>query len=132
MEYLKNNINHYLKEYHVHFNKTNFNHFQSKVKEILSEKYKKLILIKESYMSHIKEIDLISSNDDNHTHLKEIIDSLKQEQINELNKLESFYDKVIEDFYSNWNYVSCDLNGSSTLLIKLKNTLSTVIEMKSK
>jgi hypothetical protein len=132
MKEFKDCIEQYLKDYNVIFNKQCFNSFQLKLKEILSEKYSELMLVKESYWSHIKEIDLITTNDDyeKNSHLKEIIDSLKEELNSELKKVELYYDRIIDDLYISSKNIACDSRIYNNFTSRLKETLSNVIEMK--
>jgi hypothetical protein len=132
MKELKRCIEQYLKDYNVLFNKKCFKSFQLKLKEILSEKYRKLMIVKESYWSHIKEVDLITTNDDyeKNSHLKEIIDSLKEELNSELKKVEMYYDRIIEELYISSDEIPSDSGIFKNFTSQLKETLSSVIEMK--
>ena len=90
----------YMDNFNNYYYKDIFELFSSELKEIYDKKYKKYIEISLEYHNHIKENEHILENNDNlseekKVEIKQIIDSLKEEQQNEIAKIEDEFNRLI-------------------------------------
>ena len=90
----------YMDEFNNFYYKAIFDQFSSSLKEIYDNKYKKYIDISVEYHTQIKEKEHILENDENlseekKTEIQQIIDSLKDEQQNQIAKIEDEFNRLI-------------------------------------
>ena len=95
----------------------------------MDEKYQKYVEIARNYQSQIKEMEfiinggiqfvifIIADTDDQHTKgISTIVDSLKEEQENELVRIEDYYDKLVIDAQNNFKNISYKNNPGVQLI----------------
>ena len=90
----------YIEDFNNYYYKEIFENFSSTLKEIYDNKYKKYIDTSIEYHHHIKENQHILENEDDLTdgrkmEIQQIIDSLKEEQQNEIAKIEDEFNRLI-------------------------------------
>ena len=90
----------YMDEFNNFYYKDIFEQFASNLKEIYDNKYKKYIEISVEYHNQIKENEHILENNDNlseekKAEIQQIIDSLKDEQQNQIAKIEDEFNRLI-------------------------------------
>ena len=90
----------YMDEFNNFYYKDIFEQFASNLKEIYDNKYKKYIEISIEYHNQIKENEHILENNDNlseekKSEIHQIIDSLKDEQQNQIAKIEDEFNRLI-------------------------------------
>ena len=93
-------MNSYIDDFNNFYYKNIFEHFASNLKEIYETKYKKYIDISVEYHTQIKENEHILENNDNLSEekkleIQQIIDSLKDEQQNQIAKIEDEFNRLI-------------------------------------
>ena len=93
-------MNSYIDEFNNFYYKNIFEQFSSNLKEIYDIKYKKYIDISVEYHTQIKENEHILENNDNlseekKSEIQQIIDSLKDEQQNQIAKIEDEFNRLI-------------------------------------
>ena len=100
-------INKYVKDLKNHFYKDTFEVFSLELKDLYDRKYKKYIEVSNEYHNNIKESEYHLENDENISEeekliMPQIIDSLKEEQKDQIDKITDEYneliDKKINDF----------------------------------
>ena len=100
-------INKYVKDLNNHFYKDTFEVFSLELKDLYDKKYKKYIEVSNEYHNNIKESEYHLENDENISEeekliMPQIIDSLKEEQKDQIDKITDEYneliDKKINDF----------------------------------
>ena len=100
-------INKYVKDLNNHFYKDTFEVFSLELKDLYDRKYKKYIEVSNEYHNNIKESEYHLENDENISEeekliMPQIIDSLKEEQKDQIDKITDEYneliDKKINDF----------------------------------
>jgi len=90
----------------------------------MDEKFKKIEEISANYNNQIKEIEfLLASNDEDYEKnipLNKILDSLIEEQQHEISLAHEYYDKLINDTYTNYKNNDVKSKGSQLIEEKLK------------
>ena len=112
-------INKYVKDLNNHFYKDTFEVFSLELKDLYDKKYKKYIEVSNEYHNSIKESEFHLENDENVSEeekliMPQIIDSLKEEQKDQIDKITDEYneliDKKINDFKMNFYKKDCGIN----------------------
>jgi len=121
---IKNSIDSFIKNYNkIYFQNTCLK-FKDSFKKIMDEKFKKIEEINANYNNQIKEIEfLLASNDENfekNIPLNRILDSLVEEQQHEIALAHEYYDKLINDTYTNSKNNDVKIKASQLIEEKLK------------
>ena len=123
----------YMEEFNNFFFKEIFEQFVSNLKEIYDNKYKKYIEISLEYHHQIKENEHLLENHKDYSEEKkneilQIIDSLKEEQQNQIAKIEDEFNRLIVSKVNEFKIESFK-NNSGILLIeeKLKLEIYSII-----
>ena len=112
-------INKYVKDLNNHFYKDTFEVFSLELKDLYDKKYKKIIEVSNEYHNNIKENEFHLENDENVSEeekliMPQIIDSLKEEQKDQIDKITDEYneliDKKIDDFKRTFYKKDCGIN----------------------
>ena len=126
-------INKYISEFNNIFFKEIFEQFAQNLKDIYDTKYKKYIEVSLEYHHQIKENEHILENHDDFSEekkeeIQQIIDSLKDEQQNQIAKIEDEFNRLIVSKVNEFKIDSFK-NNSSILLIeeKLKLDIYSII-----
>ena len=98
---IEEKIINYMDEFNEHFYKEVFGNFFNKLKRLIDEKYNKYIEITTEYHSQIKENEYLLDNPDlKQEEIDEInntIESLKEEQQHEIDRIEVQYNSLISN-----------------------------------
>jgi len=139
---IKETIESFICEFNQYFYEHLFQKFIEQIQKITDEKYQKYIEISKNYHSQIKEMEFLinSSGDEESDHkesLKGILDALKEEQQNELDRIEDHYNKLINDAYTNFkNFGFKNNSGIQIIEEKFKldtfNMMNEILNPKSK
>ena len=128
---IKDKINKYIEAFNKYFYKDIFESFYFKLKRLVDEKYNKYIEISTTYHSQIKEFEFLLEDEINEEKQKDIqftIDSLKEEQQHEIDRIEDYYNGVISDKINEFKVTSCKSNpGLELMEEKLKLDIYTII-----
>ena len=126
-------INKYISQFNNIFFKEIFEQFAQNLKDIYDTKYKKYIEVSLEYHHQIKENEHILENHDDFSEekkeeIQQIIDSLKDEQQNQIAKIEDEFNRLIVSKVNEFKIDSFK-NNSSILLIeeKLKLDIYSII-----
>ena len=114
-------MNSYIDDFNNFYYKNIFEHFASNLKEIYETKYKKYIDISVEYHTQIKENEHILENNDNlseekKAEIQQIIDSLKDEQQNQIAKIEDEFNRLIVSKVNEFKINSFKNNSGIQLL----------------
>lgn len=101
------NVDTHLSEYSYdfcrHFFSSVFQRFSETVNHIMNEKYKKYTETCQIYQTQIKEMEFLINEDDQHQDsIMLIVDSLKEEKQQELQRMEDHYQNLIEEAIANF------------------------------
>ena len=110
-----------MNEFNNFYYKDIFDQFSSSLKEIYDSKYKKYIDISVEYHTQIKEREHILENDENLSEerkieIQQIIDSLKDEQQNQIAKIEDEFNRLIVSKVNEFKINSFKNNSGIQLL----------------
>ena len=126
-------INNYISEFNNFFFKEIFEQFAQNLKDIYDTKYKKYIEVSLEYHHQIKENEHILENhkdfsEEKKEEIQQIIDSLKDEQQNQIAKIEDEFNRLIVSKVNEFKIDSFK-NNSGILLIeeKLKLDIYSII-----
>jgi len=121
---IKNSIDSFIKNYNKIYFQSTCLKFKDSFKKIMDEKFKKIEEISANYNNQIKEIEfLLASNDEDYEKnipLNKILDSLIEEQQHEIALAHEYYDKLINDTYTNYKNNDVKSKGSQLIEEKLK------------
>ncbi len=114
-------MNSYIDEFNNFYYKNIFEQFSSNLKEIYDIKYKKYIDISVEYHTQIKENEHILENNDNlseekKSEIQQIIDSLKDEQQNQIAKIEDEFNRLIVTKVNEFKINACKNNSGIQLI----------------
>ena len=130
---VENLIKQYMEQFNNFFFKEIFEQFASNLKEIYDNKYKKYIEVSLEYHHQIKENEHLLENhedysEDKKAEIQQIIDSLKDEQQNQIAKIEDEFNRLIVSKVNEFKIDSFK-NNSGILLIeeKLKLEIYSII-----
>jgi hypothetical protein len=105
---IKSQLDMFVGEFNFYFYEHVFQRFTEHVQRLMDEKYTKYIEISKNYHGQIKEMEFLMTGDGEDQHkesIQGIIDSLKEEQEHELDRIEDHYNKLIVEAQSNFkNY----------------------------
>lgn len=126
---IKETIEYFISDFNKYFYEHLFQKFVEQIQKITDEKYHKYIEISKNYHSQIKEMEFLiaSANEEDNSHkdsLQVILDALREEQQHELDRIEDYYNKLINDAYSNFKNFGFK-NNSGIQIIEEKFKLDT-------
>ena len=127
---IKETIECFISDFNKYFYEHLFQKFIEQIQKITDEKYLKYIEISKNYHSQIKEMEFLinsASEEDDNNHkdsLQVILDALKEEQQHEVDRIEDYYNKLINDAYSNFKNFGFK-NNSGIQIIEEKFKLDT-------
>jgi hypothetical protein len=121
---IQNLISEYITQFNNFFFKDIFEQFALNLKEIYDNKYKKYIDVRLEYHSQIKENEHLLENhpeysEEKKAEIQQIIDSLKDEQQNQIAKIEDEFNRLIVSKVDEFKIKSFK-NNSGILLIEEK------------
>lgn len=93
-------INGYINNFNAYFYKEIFESFFFQLKKLIDEKYEQYIKISQLYHSQIKEKEFLlnpDKEDEEQENLKQIIESLKEEQEHEIDRIDIKYNSMINE-----------------------------------
>ena len=98
---IEDKMNKYIKDFNEYFYKDIFYHFSSQLKDLYDSKYKKYIQVNNYYHTNIKQNEYLLEYEENLTEEKKqeyqsIINSLKEEQQDQIDKIEDEFNGVIQ------------------------------------
>lgn len=117
---IKNTLEKYVDNFNATFYKDIFFKFSKQVKKLMDEKFSKYIEISKMYLDQINEIKAqLSELDDNSPNcaaLENVMDSLKEEQRNELDLIEDEYNEKIQNMQREFKVNEFKVNPAILLL----------------
>ena len=117
---IRNTLDKYVNNFNKSFYTDVFVKFCKNVKKIVDEKFNKYIEITHMYQEQIKEIKTqlveIEKDSPQYTELENVIESLKEEQRNELDEIEDEYNEKIQTFQRNFKTNEFKTNPALLLL----------------
>ena len=118
---VENIMQSYMDEFNHFYYKDIFEQFASHLKEIYDDKYKKYIDVSVEYHNQIKQNEHILENNDNlseekKAEIQQIIDSLKDEQQNQIAKIEDEFNRLIVSKVNEFKINSFKNNSGIQLL----------------
>lgn len=117
---IKNTLEKYVDNFNATFYKDIFAKFSKQVKKLMDEKFNKYIEISKMYLDQINEIKAqlseLDNNSPNCEALENVMDSLKEEQRNELDLIEDEYNEKIQSMQREFKVNEFKLNPAILLL----------------
>jgi coenzyme F420-reducing hydrogenase alpha subunit len=103
-----------------------FQRFSEQIHKLVEEKYNKYMEVLDNYQTQIKEMEFIinggilfvilDSEDSHQEGIKAVIDALKEEQENELERVEMHYNSLIAEAQNNFKSLSVKTNPGVQLI----------------
>ena len=118
---IETKMNKYIKDLNEYFHKDIFYHFSSQLKELYDSKYKKYIEVNNYYHANIKENEYLLEYGENLTEeqkqeYQSIINSLKEEQQDQIDKIEDEFNVMIHTKINEFKQTSIKNNTGINLI----------------
>lgn len=114
------NLENYNKEFNSYFYHSVFQRFSETIDRLMNEQFKKYAETCRIYQNQIKEMEFLMNDDDQHQEsINSIIESLREEKQQELDRIEYHYQNLIDEAVSNFKMFGIK-NNSGVQLIEEK------------
>jgi len=116
---IKGTLDQFVNEFNFYFYEHVFQRFTEHIQKLMDEKYLKYIEISKNYHGQIKEMEFLLTGDGEDQHkegIKTIIDSLKDEQEHELDRIEDHYNRLIVEAQNNFKSIGFKNNPGIQLV----------------
>jgi hypothetical protein len=114
------NLENYNKEFNAYFYQSVFQRFSETIDRLMNEQFKKYTETCRIYQNQIKEMEFLMNDDDQHQEsINSILESLKEEKQQELDRIDYHYQNLIDESISNFKMFGIK-NNSGVQLIEEK------------
>jgi len=130
---IKINLEQFVNEFNFYFYEHVFQRFTEHIQKLMDEKYLKYIEISKNYHGQIKEMEFLMTGDGEDQHkdqIRSILESLKEEQEHELDRIEDHYNRLVIDAQNNFKSIGIKSNpGIQLIEEKFKLDMYNMINM---
>lgn len=114
------NLENYNKDFNSYFYQSVFQRFSETIDRLMNEQFRKYTETCRIYQNQIKEMEFLMNDDDQHQEsINSILESLKEEKQQELERIEYHYQNLVDEAISNFKMFGIK-NNSGVQLIEEK------------